>query len=85
MPFGKDPFIKPWMIPRADDHYALDITRARTALNWKPIRSLRDTLPKMVAALQADPPGWYRANKLDPPPWLAETAKRSSSEESRDT
>ncbi|NDP49176.1 MAG: NAD(P)-dependent oxidoreductase, partial [Sulfuriferula multivorans] len=29
---GQDPFIKPWMIDRANDHYALDITRAHTLL-----------------------------------------------------
>ena len=26
----EEPYIKPWMIESADDHYALDITRART-------------------------------------------------------
>ncbi len=84
VPLGEEPFIKPWMIDLADDHYALDITRARTALGWEPARLLRDTLPKVIAALKADPPGWYRANKLDPPPWLAKTATPSSSEESRE-
>ena len=60
-------FIKPWMIDRASDHYALDITRARTLLGWQPKHSLRATLPKMVAALEADPGGWYRENELKPP------------------
>lgn len=66
---GSDPFIKPWMIDRADDHYAIDATRARDVLGWQPRRSLRQTLPKMVAALKADPEGFYRRNKLegDPP------------------
>jgi nucleoside-diphosphate-sugar epimerase len=63
---GEEPFIKPWMIDLADDHYELDITRARTILGWKPKRSLRETLPKMVAALKADPAPWYRENKLEP-------------------
>jgi nucleoside-diphosphate-sugar epimerase/uncharacterized membrane protein len=63
---GQNPFIKPWMIDRANDHYALDITRARTLLNWMPQRSLRETLPKMVAALKADPIGWYREQGLEP-------------------
>ncbi|MFN2240512.1 MAG: DNA polymerase III subunit epsilon, partial [Thermoanaerobaculia bacterium] len=58
------------MIDRANDHYALDITRARTLLDWEPKRSLRETLPKMVAALKADPIGWYRENDLDAPPDL---------------
>ncbi len=33
---GQDGFIKPWMIDRANDHYALDITRACTLLGWEP-------------------------------------------------
>jgi nucleoside-diphosphate-sugar epimerase len=64
---GADPFIRPWMIDRANDQYALDITRARTLLGWEPTRSLRETLPKMVAALKADPVAWYRENDLEPP------------------
>ena len=63
---GQEGFIKPWMIDRANDHYALDITLARTLLGWEPKRSLRETLPKMVAALKADPLGWYRENELEP-------------------
>jgi len=62
---GADPFIKPWMIDRANDHYALDITRARTLLGWEPKRSLRGTIPTMVAALKADPLGFYRENNLE--------------------
>lgn len=64
---GADPFIRPWMIDRANDHYALDITRARTLLGWEPTRSLRETIPKMIAALKADPFAWYRENDLEPP------------------
>jgi nucleoside-diphosphate-sugar epimerase len=73
---GEEPFIKPWMIDLADDHYALDITRARMLLGWEPNRSLRDTLPKMIAALKADPLGWYREHKLDVPSWLDEAATK---------
>jgi nucleoside-diphosphate-sugar epimerase len=67
----EDPFIKPWMIDLADDHYALDTTRARTMLGWEPKRSLRATLPKMVAALKADPERFYRENKLTGQPAAA--------------
>lgn len=63
-----DAFIKPWMIDRADDHYELDIARARKLLGWEPKHSLRDTLPKMVAALKADPKKFYEENKLGDPP-----------------
>lgn len=72
---GADPFIKPWMIDRANDHYALDITRARTLLGWEPKRSLRDTLPKMIATLKADPLAWYRENKLEPSSDMQEQAE----------
>ena len=71
---GADPFIKPWMIDRANDHYALDITRARTQLGWAPKHSLRDTLPKMVAGLKADPLAWYRENELEPSSKVREQA-----------
>ena len=74
---GQDPFIKPWMIDRANDHYALDVTRARTLLDWVPRHTLRKTLPKMVTALQADPLGWYRENELEPPASLTANAGSS--------
>jgi nucleoside-diphosphate-sugar epimerase len=61
----EDPFIKPWMVDIADDHYDLDIARARDLLGWRPRHSLLDTLPRIAAALKADPVGWYRANKLN--------------------
>lgn len=64
LPLPEPPFIKPWMIDFADDHYALDIRRARTFLGWEPKRRLRDTLPKMVAALQSDPGIWYHEHRL---------------------
>jgi nucleoside-diphosphate-sugar epimerase len=74
LPLVEEPFVKPFMIDLADDHYALDITRARALLGWDPKRSLRATLPKMVAALKADPLAWYRQNKLEPPRELEEAA-----------
>lgn len=70
MPFAEEPFIKPWMVDLADDHYALDITRASDALGWQPNRSLRETLPAMVAALRRDTSTWYRGNGLTPPSWV---------------
>ena len=72
-----DAFIKPWMIDLADDHFELDITRARTLLGWEPRHSLRETLPKMVAALKADPAAFYRENKLGEPPATAERESAS--------
>lgn len=66
-PFGEEPFIKPWMISMADDHYALDTSRARSLLGWGAKRSLRATLPVMVSALLRDPAHWYKENDLEPP------------------
>ncbi len=60
-----DPFIKPWMIDRADDHYELDISRAKELLDWEPKHRLKDTLPKMVNHLKNDPEEWYKKNNLE--------------------
>lgn len=79
----EDPFFRSWMIDRAEDHYALDITRARTLLSWVPRRSLRETLPKMVAALKADPIRWYREHKLELPSSLSESATQPLDAQSR--
>lgn len=65
IPFGEEPFIKPWMIGMADDHYALDTGRAERLLGWRPRRSLRATLPKMVASLRRDPARWLRENGFE--------------------
>lgn len=67
IPFGEDPFIKPWMIALADDHYELDTSRAERLLGWRARHSLRETLPRMIAALRHDPEAWYEANGLEPP------------------
>jgi nucleoside-diphosphate-sugar epimerase/uncharacterized membrane protein len=74
---GEKPFIRPFMIEMADDHYALDITRARKLLGWEPRYRIRAMLPKLVASLKADPRGWYEANGITPPAWL-ETAADSA-------
>jgi nucleoside-diphosphate-sugar epimerase len=63
-----DPFIKPWMIDLADEHYDLDVSRARELLGWEPRHSLRDTLPEMVRSLLDDPQEFYRVNELGEPP-----------------
>jgi len=67
---GEKPFIKPFMVDLADDHYELDISRARKLLDWEPKHSLRDTLPAIVKELKANPMSWYKRNKLTPPEWI---------------
>lgn len=67
---GDEPFIKPFMISLADDHYELDTSLARDKLGWAPRHSLREELPLMVDVLKRDPEQWYRHNKLTLPVWL---------------
>ena len=69
---GEVPFIKPFMVDMADDHYALDIRRARELLNWEPRHRLKDELPKLVAVLKKDPSSWYKTNRIVPPAWLGD-------------
>ncbi len=68
---GEKPFIRPFMVRLADDHYALDIRRAREVLGWEPRHRVRDELPAMVRAFEDDPASWYRRHKIDPPDWMA--------------
>ena len=63
-PLQKKPFIRPWMIDLADDHYELNIDRARKLLGWNPKHSIQKTLPIMISALLKDPIKWYKGNQL---------------------
>ncbi|MDD5320833.1 MAG: NAD-dependent epimerase/dehydratase family protein [Methylococcales bacterium] len=74
---GEKPFIKPFMVDLADDHYELDISRARKLLDWEPKHSLRDALPAIVKALKADPLSWYKRNKLTPAEWIETMSAQS--------
>jgi len=60
-----DPFIKPWMIDLADDHYEMDISRAQQYLGWTPRHDLGETLPKIIENLKKDPTLWFEDNKLN--------------------
>ena len=69
---GEVPFIKPFMVAMSDDHYALDVRRARELLGWEPRHRLKDELPKLVAALKKDPSAWYKTSGITPPSWLGD-------------
>ncbi len=64
IPFIPKPFVKPWMIDLADDHYELDISKAKKILGWTPKKNLEETLPIMIEELKVDPEGWYKKNQL---------------------
>ena len=72
---GERPFVKPFMVRMADDHYELDTARARQLLGWRPKHHLKDRLPDMIAALKRDPKRWYEANGIPLPPVLAEVSE----------
>ena len=72
---GEPPFVRPFMARMADDHYELDISRARRLLGWEPRHRIKHTLPKLVAALKRDPKAWYERNGLTPPPAMQEAAE----------
>ena len=72
---GEKPFIRPFMVDMADQHYALDIQRAKELLDWTPQHSIRKSLPRLIDALKADPAKWYKANGITLPPWMDEAAE----------
>jgi nucleoside-diphosphate-sugar epimerase len=67
LPLPEKPFVKPWMIDRADDNYELNITAARTILGWEPQQRLRKVIPKMIEGLKVDPHRFYKINHLHEP------------------
>jgi len=69
-------FVKPWMIDLADQHYPVEIERARTKLGWEPRYRLRDTLPRMLGRLEQDPLRWFEANNLPVPDEARAARKR---------
>ncbi len=71
---GIEPFVKPFMVWLADDHYELDVSRAKTLLGWQPRHALRETLPRMIGRLRQDPAGWYKRNHIPVPLWLEDLA-----------
>lgn len=73
---GEKPFIRPFMIDMASDHYELDIRRAKEQLHWYPRHSLDDTLSELIANLKANPAKWYADNKITPPDWLTEANRQ---------
>lgn len=67
---GEAPFIKPFMIDLASDHYELDCTEARDMLGWQSQHRIYDELESLIGALKKDPLGWYQANGITPPEWM---------------
>ena len=73
---GQKPFIKPFMIDMANDHYALDIHKAERVLGWRPQHDIREELPALIDSLKVDPIGWYKANGIMEPDWMTTAAPK---------
>ena len=71
IPFIRKTFIKAWMIDLADDHYELNVSRAKKVLGWTPKKQLRNVIPLWIGQLKKEPLAWYDENKLTPTPWVA--------------
>ncbi|MBI5278137.1 MAG: NAD-dependent epimerase/dehydratase family protein [Burkholderiales bacterium] len=78
---GKKPFIRPFMVTLADDHYALDTGAARKLLGWEPRHRIRDELPALIQSLRKDPAGWLKAHGLAAPAWVAQATEEGESPE----
>lgn len=75
LPFMEPSFIQPWMIDLADDHYELDISRARKLLGWTPKHFIGDSLTNMIAFLKENPEEFYRINGLKAPAHFPQLVK----------
>ena len=73
---GEKPFIRPFMIDMASDHYELDVKRAESQLDWHPTHKIYDELEPLIDNLKRDPVGWYRRNGITPPDWMTGAADK---------
>lgn len=73
---GEKPFIKPFMIDLASQHYHLDISRAKTQLNWQPKHKIFDKLQSLTSHLKADPSAWYKKNGITRPDWIQTSSEK---------
>ncbi|MDO6557708.1 NAD-dependent epimerase/dehydratase family protein [Paraglaciecola chathamensis] len=67
---GEKPFIKPFMIDLASQHYHLDISRAKEQLDWQPKHNIYDKLATLTNNLTSDPSAWYKNNGITRPDWI---------------
>ncbi|UTF61731.1 vitamin K epoxide reductase family protein [Gilvimarinus sp. DA14] len=63
---GEKPFIRPFMVEMASDHYELDCSKAKQELDWQAEHRLDSRLEILIENLKKDPLGWYKANGITP-------------------
>lgn len=79
LPVKEVSFYKPWMADIADLHYALDLNKVKSAIDWQPKRNLFETLPLIIQTLQENPIQFYREHNLKMPSWLKKLEVRQVS------
>ncbi|NDV90074.1 NAD-dependent epimerase/dehydratase family protein [Alteromonas sp. 345S023] len=74
---GEKPFIKPFMIDLASQHYHLDISRAKAQLDWQPKHRIYDKLKTLTSNLKSDPSTWYKKNGITRPDWVEISSEKN--------
>ncbi len=74
---GERPFIKPFMVDLASDHYELNLSALKSRLDWRPKHRLLDELEALITNLKKNPLEWYRANGIHPPVWMQDAPEAS--------
>lgn len=64
IPFLPKPFIKPWMVDICDDHYELDISLAKSLIQWEPKNDIYETMPKIIEGLKKYPKKWFKRHHI---------------------
>lgn len=73
---GEAPFIKPFMVDMASDHYALDTTKIERDLGWHASHSLRNELPEIMDRFKQAPEKWYSRHAIPAPSWLDSASEK---------
>ena len=76
MPFMAKPFIRPWMIRLADEHFELDISLAKKLFDFEVQHDLDSLLGHMCKDLLDDPVAWYKKNSLKIPKHMKKMSKK---------
>lgn len=63
---GSEDFVRPWMVDYADEHFAFDVSRAATDLQWRPSRHISDVLPEMCHRADHRRREWTKKNQARP-------------------
>lgn len=64
--FGKSPFIRPWMIDFAGEHFEFDLRPTRRSLGWQPAGYLGDRLDAMCQRAAIHREIWLAKNEARP-------------------